>query len=59
MNATKNFFRFIPIGSEVTFQYEGNTRSGFINFIGDRVVNIYCNTRLAYRSFSYDKIQLM
>lgn len=59
MNYNKEFFKSVQVGDTVTFYYEGKKRDGIVNFVADRVVNLFCNSRLAYRSFSYDKIQLI
>lgn len=57
MNEVKSFFRVLPLGTAIKFTYEGEERSGPVNFVADRVVNIFCDKRLSYRSFSYNKIQ--
>lgn len=55
----KHFRLNHAVGDVVKFVYDGEVRSGIINFIADRVVNLRCDLRLAFRSFSYDKIQLI
>lgn len=59
MNDTKDFFVSLPVGATVKFEYEGKVRDGFVNYVTDSRVNIFCNTRLAYRSFVFDKIKLI